>query len=38
MVVVGSAATVRERLATLSAELGVGNLIAMLQVASLRPT
>jgi alkanesulfonate monooxygenase SsuD/methylene tetrahydromethanopterin reductase-like flavin-dependent oxidoreductase (luciferase family) len=35
MVVVGSAATVREQLAHLSRELGVGNLIAMLQVATL---
>ncbi len=35
MVVIGSAATVRERLLQLSEELGVGNIIAMLQVASL---
>ena len=35
MVVAGSAATVRERLAAYSRELGVGNLIAMLQIATL---
>ena len=35
MVVVGSPATVRERLAGYPRELGVGNLIAMLQVATL---
>jgi hypothetical protein len=35
MVVIGSAATVRERLLQLAEELGVGNIIAMLQVASL---
>jgi alkanesulfonate monooxygenase SsuD/methylene tetrahydromethanopterin reductase-like flavin-dependent oxidoreductase (luciferase family) len=35
MVVAGSAATVRERLASLAQELGVGNLIAMLQIATL---
>jgi hypothetical protein len=34
-VVAGSPATVRERLASYSRELGVGNLIAMLQVATL---
>jgi alkanesulfonate monooxygenase SsuD/methylene tetrahydromethanopterin reductase-like flavin-dependent oxidoreductase (luciferase family) len=35
MVVAGSAATVRERLASYARELGVGNLIAMLQIATL---
>ena len=35
MVVAGSAATVRERLAAYARELGVGNLIAMLQIATL---
>jgi alkanesulfonate monooxygenase SsuD/methylene tetrahydromethanopterin reductase-like flavin-dependent oxidoreductase (luciferase family) len=35
MVVVGSAATVRETLTAYARELGVGNLIAMLQVATL---
>jgi alkanesulfonate monooxygenase SsuD/methylene tetrahydromethanopterin reductase-like flavin-dependent oxidoreductase (luciferase family) len=35
MVVAGSPATVREQLASYSRELGVGNLIAMLQVATL---
>ena len=35
MVVAGSPATVREQLAAYSRELGVGNLIAMLQVATL---
>ena len=35
MVVVGSAATVRERLAAYARDLGVGNLIAMLQIATL---
>ena len=35
MVVAGSAATVRERLASYAHELGVGNLIAMLQIATL---
>ena len=35
MIVAGSAATVRERLAAYSEELGVGTLIAMLQVATL---
>jgi alkanesulfonate monooxygenase SsuD/methylene tetrahydromethanopterin reductase-like flavin-dependent oxidoreductase (luciferase family) len=35
MIVAGSPATVRERLAEYTRELGVGNLIAMLQVATL---
>ena len=35
MVVAGSAATVRERLAAYARDLGVGNLIAMLQIATL---
>jgi alkanesulfonate monooxygenase SsuD/methylene tetrahydromethanopterin reductase-like flavin-dependent oxidoreductase (luciferase family) len=35
MVIVGSAATVRERLTATSKELGVGNLIAMLQMGTL---
>jgi len=35
MVVAGSAATVRERLAAIHASSGVGNLIAMLQIATL---
>jgi alkanesulfonate monooxygenase SsuD/methylene tetrahydromethanopterin reductase-like flavin-dependent oxidoreductase (luciferase family) len=35
MVIVGSAATVRERLIATSKELGVGNLIAMLQMGTL---
>jgi len=35
MIVAGSPATVRERLADYTRELGVGNLIAMLQVATL---
>ena len=35
MVVAGSAATVRERLSAYASDLGVGNLIAMLQIATL---
>jgi hypothetical protein len=35
MVVAGSASTVRERLAAYARDLGVGNLIAMLQIATL---
>jgi hypothetical protein len=35
MVIAGSAKTVRERLTYLQGELGFGNLIAMLQVATL---
>jgi alkanesulfonate monooxygenase SsuD/methylene tetrahydromethanopterin reductase-like flavin-dependent oxidoreductase (luciferase family) len=35
MVVAGSAATVRERIAAYARDLGVGNLIAMLQIATL---
>jgi alkanesulfonate monooxygenase SsuD/methylene tetrahydromethanopterin reductase-like flavin-dependent oxidoreductase (luciferase family) len=35
MVVAGSPATVRERLLALQQELGIGHLIAMLQVATL---
>ncbi len=35
MVVAGSAATVRERLSAYASDLGIGNLIAMLQIATL---